>query len=89
MALPLRPPIQISESWGQASVPALLTLRWLTGAGRRGSLPLQDLIRDLNTDDLDQQNPRVGAGRCAGPSNEMPTRKRGQAWKPAPTGPHP
>ena len=48
-------------------MPALLTLRWLKGAGRRGSLPLQDLIRDLKTDDLDQQNLCVGAGRFAGP----------------------
>ena len=48
-------------------MPALLTLRWLTGAGRHGSLRLQDLIRDLKTDDLDQQNLCVGAGRCAGP----------------------
>ena len=48
-------------------MPALPTLRCLTGAGRRGSLPLQDLIRDLETDDLDQQVLCVGAGRCAGP----------------------
>ena len=57
--------------------------------GRHGSLPLQDLIRDLTTDDLDQQNLRIGAGRCAYPSNETSTRRRGQAWKPAPTGPQP
>jgi hypothetical protein len=36
-------------------------------AVRRGRLPLQDLIRDLETDDIDQQILCVGAGRCAGP----------------------
>ena len=50
-------------------MPALLTKRQLASAGRRGSLPLQDLIRVRITDVLDQQILRVGAGRCAGPSD--------------------
>ena len=39
----------------------------IRAAGRRGSLPLQDLIRDLETDDIDQQILRVGADRCVRP----------------------
>ena len=42
-------------------------VKFIRAAGRRGSLPLQDLIRDLETDGLDLQILSVGAGRGAGP----------------------
>jgi hypothetical protein len=34
-------------------------------------MPLQDLISNLKTDDLDQQILCVGAGRCAGPRSTV------------------